>query len=220
MTGYSARQPRASLPPLARRGIATAIVVLVLVVMFFGTKIVPKGSTLGQGPAAFNAATYGAKQFPIQRKFIVSKAVDAATLAAAIDKDQAAAAKQYGIAQEGGVGAEIPVKLTGVVGKVPAAGFTPVKVTGLPAGYSVNVQLGPAITGTDLRDATGKIQLGNFENQIQFQNAGTAINDQLKKVLTKAGAPNLTGKTITVEGVFLLINPKAWNVTPATLAVQ
>lgn len=213
------RARRPGLTPRVKRSITAVVVLLVLVAMVFGTKVVPKGSTLGQGPAKFSAAAYGKKQFPVQVKYIQGKAVDATTLQAAIAKDATAAGKQYGVPTDGGAGPEVPVKFTGVVGKVPAAGFTPVTVAGLPKDQLVNVQLGPAINGTDLRDATGKIRLGQFENQIAYQDAASAINNRLKTVLTKAGAPDLTGKTITVTGVFQLINPKNWNVTPATIQV-
>ena len=220
MTAATASGPRRGLSPTARRVVVAAIVVVVLVVMAVSTRYVPRGSTVGAGPQAFSAAAYGKKQFPVQQKAIAAKAVDAAALGAAVTKDQTAAAEQYGTPVNGGASTEVPVKFSGVVGKVPAAGYTPVKVDGLPAGTAVNVQLGPAINGTDLRDATGKIQLGQFENQIQFQDAGDAINAQLKTLLTKAGAPDLEGKTVQVTGVFSLVNPKVWNVTPSDLSVQ
>ena len=214
------RSSRKGLTADVKRIITLVAVVVVLIAMFLSTKIVPKGTTVGQGPAAFSAAAYGAKQFPIQQSFIAAHAVDAVTLGAAVKKNHTAAAQKYGVPVNGGASVEVPVKFTGVVGKVPAAGYTSVKVRGLQSGQLVNVQLGPAINGTDLRDATGKAQLGQFENQIQFQDAASAINTELKKVLTKAGAPNLTGKTVTVTGVFSLVNPKVWNVTPSNLVVQ
>ncbi len=81
----------------------------------------------------------------------------------------------------------------------------------LPADVVVRVQTGPAVNGTDLRDATGAIEFGQFTNQIEYQNAGSAINNQMKKdVLANAGADSLTGKTAKVVGVFKLINPKSW----------
>lgn len=191
-----------------------------LIAMLLGTRIVPKNSPLILGKAAFSASAYGRKQFPVIQRYVAGKAVDASTLAAALDKDQAAAGKQYGVASNEGATIEVPVKFTGKVGKVPSSGYTPVTVAGLPSGHAVAVQLGPAITGTDLRDATGKVSLEDFENQIQYQDAGSAINARLKSELTKAGAPDLTGKTISVQGVFQLVNPKQWNVTPASISVQ
>jgi predicted lipoprotein len=94
-------------------------------------------------------------------------------------------------------------------------------VAGVPSDLLIRVQTGPAINGTDLRDATGTISFGQFSNQIAYQNAGSALNDKLKQqVLSKIGTASLTGKTISVVGAFQLINPKGWLVTPATLSVQ
>jgi predicted lipoprotein len=206
--------------PVFRRWLWGGAVLLLVIAMFLGTKIVPAGSTLGGTAASFDAASYGKKQFPIQQKYVQSHAVNAGEFAAAVVADQAAAAKKYGVSLNSGTSTIVCVKLTGVVGTVPAAGFTPVTVSGLPADLALAVQLGPAITGTDLRDASGKIPLGQFENQIQFQDAGTAINNELKILLKKAGAPNLTGKTIVITGAFQLINPKLWNITPASIEVK
>lgn len=216
-------RPRRSSSPQVRRIIGVAAVVVLIGLMLLGTKFVPKGSTLGAGPAAFDPAAYGVKQFPSQQQFITSHAVVATTLAAAVKKDQTAAATKYGVSSDSGATVVVPVTFTGKVGTVPAAGYTPIAVGGLPSGLHVAAQLGPAITGTDIRDASGTIQLGSFENQIQYQNAGDAINDELKKVLAAAdgGEPtSLQGKTVTITGVFQLVNPDQWNVTPATIAVK
>ena len=112
------------------------------------------------------------------------------------------------------------MKFSGVVGKGDA-GIYPVKVPGLPKGLLVRVQTGPAINGTDLRDAPGTIMFGQFTNQIDYQNAAAALNNELKtQVLAKVGTSNLTGKKVSVVGAFQLINPQAWLVTPAKLTVQ
>lgn len=211
---------RGRLSPAIKRIILAAAIAALLVVMGFNVKAVPKGSHPGKGKDSFSASAYGKKHFPIQRDYIKSHAVTADKLAKAIDKDQAAAGKKYGVEGNNGASVEVPVKFTGKVGKVSSSSYTPVKVAGLPDGHKVGVQLGPAISGTDLRDATGKIELGQFENQIQYQDAGSAINEQLKKELKKAGAPDLAGKKITVNGVFKLVNPKRWNVTPASISVR
>ncbi len=41
-----------------------------------------------------------------------------------------------------------------------------------------------------------------------------------KQVLASVDTANLTGKTIKVVGVFRLLNPKNWLVTPVKLDVQ
>ncbi len=83
------------------------------------------------------------------------------------------------------------------------------------------MQTGPAINGTDLRDATGDIEFGQFTNQIEYQNAGAAINDEMKEqVLSGIDTGDLSGETVDVTGVFKLINPNNWLVTPVSLSVQ
>jgi predicted lipoprotein len=83
------------------------------------------------------------------------------------------------------------------------------------------VQTGPAINGTDLRDAPGDIKFGQFKNQIEYQDAGSGINRAMKKaVLDPIEVANLSGKSIDLVGVFRLINPKNWMITPVKLDVK
>ena len=169
-------------------------------------------------PGVFSAAEFGKSEFPKVQSDVVSHAVSAATLAAAIAKDQAAAEKQYGTAAIGGP--EFSVKFAGKAGKQDF-GVYDMAVPGVPAAVHITVQTGPAIMGTDLRDATGTIKFGQFKNQIVYQNAGSALNTQMKQaVLSKIDAGKLTGKTISVVGVFQLTDPANWQVTPVKLSVQ
>jgi predicted lipoprotein len=149
---------------------------------------------------------------------ILARAVDAATVAAAVAKDKDAAGKQYGV--EAGSGPEISIKFTGVAGKVDS-GVYDIAVEGVPSTLLIRVQTGPAINGTDLRDATGTIAFGQFVNQIDYQNAGSALNKEMKKqVLSKIDTKALAGKTISVVGAFKLTDPNSWLVTPVKLDVQ
>ena len=94
-------------------------------------------------------------------------------------------------------------------------------IDGLPGELTVRVQTGPAVNGTDLRDATGTIEFGQFKNQIEYQDAGSALNNEMKKaVLAGVDVENLTGKTVDITGVFKLVNPKSWLVTPVKLEVK
>jgi predicted lipoprotein len=203
---------------LGNRTLVIAAAILVLVVaMALDTKVVPIGSDAQ--PATFSPEAFGQSEFPKIQAGIEQRAVDAQTLAGAIAKDKDAAAKQYGIASSAGVGSEISVKFTGVVGE-GKSGIYVVAVQGIPDTIAVKVQTGPAINGTSLRDATGTIQFGQFVNQIEYQNAGAALNKEMKKeVLAKIDTANLTGKTISVVGAFKLINPKNWLVTPVRLDI-
>ncbi len=116
----------------------------------------------------------GRPRVPKIQAAVEAKAVDAATLAAALAADSAAGCHhQYGVAS--GTGPLFSVHFTGTVGTGKSGIYT-VSVAGMPAGDGIRVQTGPAINGTELRDATGEIQFGQFKNQIEFQNAGSAIN--------------------------------------------
>lgn len=209
---------RKGLSPLTKRLIWLGLLLVLIIAMLLSTRIVPKGSQSAAATGQFSAAAYGRAEFPKLQKYIAANAVDADTLSAAVHADTAAAEKKYGKSVDGATWV-IPVTFTGVVGKLPPDGYTPIDVAGLPPDTKVGLQLGPAINGTDLRDVTGKINLNDFDNQIQYQDAGSAINNQLKKVLDKVGASGLTGKTVTVQGAFTLVNPNQWNVTPSQISV-
>ena len=200
------------------RIVASAAVLIVLAAMALDTKIVRIGSTDDAKAGVFSAADYGATEFPKVKAGVEERAVDAATLAAAIAQDRPAAEKTYGVSA--GTGAVMSVKLTGVFGEAKS-GIYDVKVEGIPDTVRVRVQTGPAINGTELRDATGTIAFGQFTNQIEYQDAGSALNNQLKKdVLAQIDTSQLTGRTVSLIGAFKLINPKNWLITPVRLDVQ
>jgi len=211
---------RAGLSPRTRRFVWVGVLVVLLVAMALDTKVVGANSTAASPDGGFSASAWGKENFPKVQSAIEKRAVDAKTLASAAAADPTAAGKKYGVPSGAGAGPEVSVKFTGVVGK-GQAGIYPVTVKGLPKNLLIRVQTGPAINGTDLRDAPGNITFGQFTNQIDFQNAGAALNNELKKqVLAKVDTAHLTGKTVSVVGAFQLINPKAWLVTPVKLDVQ
>ena len=204
--------------PGFRRAVAAIAVLVVLAAMVLDTKVVKIGSAEDVRNAVFSPQEYGKAEFPKVQADVEARAVDAATLAAAIAKDQASAEKEYGV--PAGVGPAMAVKFTGVVGE-GKSGIYKVAVPGIGDVPLIRMQTGPAINGTELRDSTGKITFGQFKNQIEYQNAGSALNNEMKaEVLSKVDTSALTGKTVTVVGVFKLINPKSWLVTPVRLDVQ
>lgn len=199
--------------------IQAVLLAALIVAMVLSTKAVKIGTPTESAAKTFDPAAYGEMQFPKTKAAIMSRAVSADTLATALAKDADAAGKQYGVAG-GGIGPEISVKFTGVAGDVDSGIYT-IKVPNVPDSVIIRVQTGPAINGTDLRDATGTIGFEQFVNQIDYQNAGYAINSAMKKaVLEKIDTDKLKGKTISVVGVLQLINPTGWLVTPVQLDVQ
>lgn len=219
MTAAAATKPRSKkLSQGARRGIWIGVVALVVLGVVLGTKVVPSDDPLAQGNVEFDPATFGAENFPTVQEGIIDRAVDAATLADAIAADPDAAAAEYAIESSGGP--VYSVTFTGVVGE-GQSGIYEVQVEGVPDDLLVRVQTGPAINGTELRDGTGDIVFGQFKNQIDYQNAAAALNEELKtQVLAGVDTTALTGQTIEVTGAFTLVNPAAWLVTPVELAVQ
>ncbi|AJD44619.1 DUF2291 family protein [Rhizobium sp. SEMIA 4085] len=197
---------------------SAALAVIVVGAIALDTTVVKIGSADDVRQQAFSAETFGAEQFPKIKANVEDRAVAVAELAAAIAADKKAAAEKYGTATS--TGPVIPVTLTGVFG-ARKANISEIKVDGLPPQTVVRVQTGPAVNGTDLRDATGTIEFGQFTNQIQYQDAGSAINNEMKKTVFAGLDPDrLDGKTATVVGVFKLINPKNWLVTPVKVEVK
>ena len=194
--------------------VMAGVVGIVLVAMALDTRVVVMGSAADVKEAVFEPAVFGTTTFPQVQADVTARAVDAVELANAIATDAKSATAKYAI---GGV---FPVKLTGVVGE-GKSGIFYVTVDGLPDALKIRVQTGPAINGTELRDATGKISFSDFTNQIEYQDAGSAINNVLKtEVLAKIDNSALTGKTITLVGAFKLVNPKSWLITPVALEVR
>lgn len=201
------------------RGIATGFGIAVVIVgaMALDTTVVQIGAGGGAEDVS-SVAQFGEEQFPSIQASVEERAIEADQLAAAIAEDQAAAGEQYGV--QAGIGPVMPVTFTGVVGE-GSSGIYEVDVEGVSDELTIRVQTGPAINGTDLRDATGDIAFGQFTNQIEYQNAGAAINDAMKaQVLANIDPSDLTGKTLSVTGVFKLINPENWLITPVRLSVQ
>ena len=214
MSGAVAARTR----PGSRLALSSGAAALLVVAMALDTKVVRIGSAADVQADVFSPASYGKTEFPKVQAAVEGRAVDAATLAAALAKDQDAATRQYGVASD--AGPEFAVTFTGKVSKSDSGDYD-VAVAGVPSSTQVSLQLGPAIIGTDLRDATGTISFGQFHNQIEYQNAGSALNNEMKKqVLSKVDVPNLQGRTVSVVGVFQLTDMSAWQVTPVKLDLR
>ena len=202
----------------SRIAVASGAAGVLLIAMALDTKVVAIGGAGDAQPGVFSPAAYGAAEFPKVQAAVASRAVAAPVLAAALAKDPEAAAKRYGVPANGSP--EFPVSFTGVAGQGDSGNYD-VAVEGMPEGVAVKVQTGPAIMGTDLRDGAGTISFGQFTNQIEYQNAGSALNKEMKRqVLAKIDAGNLTGKTVSVVGVFQMTDPKSWLVTPVRLEAK
>ncbi|QUJ66451.1 DUF2291 domain-containing protein [Photobacterium sp. GJ3] len=200
---------------LSLKWMGIVIAVCILGVAVWDTKIVPIKSKTETG---FSVEDYARNLFPQIKQFIESKAIDAETLAKEIIANKSQAVENYGV--KVGIGAVLPVSLTGKVVNRKNSIVT-VAIDGVPEVIKVRVQIGPAINGTAVRDATGRVSFNQFKNQIEYQNVGSGLNEQVKNIiLDQLDRDNLLGKTISVSGVFNLINIKSWLITPVKLEVS
>lgn len=194
------------------------IAAVIIAAIAVDTKVVVIGSAEDAREQAFDPDAFGQAEFPRIRDFVLERAPEADKLAADLAADKKATVDEY--ATMAGAFPVLPVRFTGVVGEGKSGVFD-VAVEGLPDGTKVRVQTGPAINGTELRDIPGDIEFGAFKNQIEYQDAGSGINRAMSaETLSDLDRDSLTGKTISVVGVFKLINPKNWLVTPVQLEVE
>ena len=196
-------------------GLATAVL---LVAIGLDTRVVKIGGDEDQRQQAFDPDAFGQREFPRIRDYVLGKAVSAPQLAEELASDKKTAVEAYGTLA--GAFPVLTVSFTGVVGEGKSGIFN-VAVDGMPEGAGIRVQTGPAINGTELRDIVGDIDFGAFKNQIEYQDAGAGINRIMSsEVLTDLDRAALTGKTVSVAGVFTMINPKNWLITPVRLEIQ
>ena len=191
---------------------------VVLGAMALDTTVVVVGSDQDLRKQAFSPDAYGRTEFPRIQSFVVERAADAVELSTKLKADKKAAITEFGTVS--GIFPVFPVKFEGVVGE-GKSGIFEIKVDGMPQGAKIRVQSGPAINGTELRDVPGDIEFGQFTNQIEYQNVGASINKAMSAaVLVDLDRETLRGKSVSVVGVFKMINPKNWLVTPVKFDVK
>lgn len=201
-----------------RKVMAMIAFVALLGAIALDTKVVKIGGEEDLRQQAFDPDRFGREEFPRIRDLVTEHAPEAGQLIEELAVDRKAAIGAYGTT----VGAfpVMPVSFTGTAGK-GRSGIFEVIVKGMPDGMLIRVQTGPAVNGTELRDIPGDIEFGAFKNQIEYQNAGAGINRAMAAdVLSDLDRDTLTGKTVSVTGVFTMINPKNWLVTPVVFKVQ
>jgi predicted lipoprotein len=199
--------------------VSSAVFAIALITgMALDTKVIVNGSAEDLRKQAFSPDQYAQNEYPATRDFVLSKAVDANTLYMEMQADKTTTVEKYGV--KSGIGSIIPIKLNAVV-ESGRSGIYTLTVANIPNKQTIRVQAGPAINGTDLRDATGQIGFGQFKNQIQYQDVGAAFNRVMKAdILENIDQNTLVGKQVSIVGVFRLINTKNWLITPVRFDVK
>lgn len=171
---------------------------VLLVAMALDTKFLSPDELSASSPAAFDAATSAADEFPKIAGEIETKAVDLSEVAA----DPAAAGEKYG--HEAGTDKQaIPVRFTGKVTEADAE-FLTLDVSGMPKGSVVRVALGQAVNGTALRAAPGTISFSDFQNQTDYQQFANELKKlALRKVTDKVDAKSTVDSSVSAVGVYV-----------------
>jgi predicted lipoprotein len=205
----SSRRRRVS-PRLTGWGLAVLVVAAIALDTAYKD---PDFKVTASGRPPFNPDQYGRQTYPKAVAALEKDAQPLLSLAAALEKDADAAGTKFG--HRAGTGPySFAVRGDGIAGKVKD-GVMPVKVKGVPKGTTVAIQMGPAIPGTSIRDAAGFIEFGQFLNQVEFADAATALNNQVKaQVLKKLDPQSLQGKRISFLGAFTYLAPTAITITP------
>lgn len=201
---------------LSPRVIGIALVVLVVAAIALDTTYKKPGEATSTGRAAFDPTSYGEENFPKALSTLEESAVPLPKLHAALRKDADAAGEQYG-KRQGSSPYSFSTSAEGIAGKAEG-GLMPVRVKGVPKDTTVSLQVGPAINGTAIRDAVGFIEFGQFVNQVEYADAATALNNQVKaQVLEDLDPASLEGKKVQVLGAFTYLAPTVVTITPVKL---
>lgn len=205
--------------------------------MLGGCKIVPTASKDQQGTTATAVATQDQSSDPDKMAagmwdakvlpYFNERAGPFRDVVALLAKDPAAAGAKWGHRAEA---PEAPwflaTKLSGkVVATDLASRASTASVDADGDGQAdVDVQIGPVIRGTALRDALPFVSFGSFVNQIDFAKFGRALNSYVDgTVLSGLPREQLVGRTVTVVGALPaatasgrpLLTPATFSVGPA-----
>lgn len=156
---------------------------------------------------------------------ILAKAVDAVVLLPEIRANPEAAGQKYG-RREATNPFNYMIKGSGKVTQVNTesrAGVMTVEVGNDSNHETINLQIGPVVIGTALRDATGLVSFNQFTNQIDYAGVSKEMNLRaIKDALAGRDPVSFADKTIQFFGAFTF-DPKSTSpirVTPIKLAIE
>lgn len=129
-----------------------------------------------------------------------------------------------GAARAAGARRAIFVTGTGVVTDVDArsrVGFAHVVFGDRASQVDANVQIGPVLRGTALRDALPFVQFSDFTNQIDFAGVATELNARvLTDVLAAVPAASLRGMRVSLTGAAAIGGAGALEIVPIAIQIQ
>lgn len=111
------------------------------------------------------------------------------------------------------------VKGTGRVTGVTSS-LSGTELTVALTGGTVSIDVGPAFTGTAVRDALSFIKFAQYTNQVDYAEVGIELNDLVRtRVIRGASFTSARGHSVTFLGATEGSDPKAIVITPVQLSV-
>jgi predicted lipoprotein len=199
--------------------VGLVVVIVVVVAAVLTTKVVSvSDAEAAESGSKFNPVDYADKRFDSEIvPQVEDDALDLSTLLA--DLAGGADEAEFGNTPGAGSSFSFPVEFTGIAG-APNGSVLPVTVEGVPSDVVVQVQIGPALNGTALRDVTGTVSFNEFTNQLEFQEVATEFNNRIREgVLSDVDPASIEGSTVRVVGAFTRVNPALVSVVPVALEV-
>ncbi|MET0297768.1 MAG: DUF2291 domain-containing protein [Microbacterium sp.] len=200
--------------------IGLVVAILVIVAAALSTKFVSiEDAEAAASGGQFDPVDYADERFDSEIvPQIEDEAIDLATLLQ--DLEGGEDESLFGNTPGAGSAFSFPVEFTGVAG-APAGSILPITVEGVPEGITVQVQIGPALNGTALRDVTGTVSFNEFTNQLEFQEVATEFNNRVRDgALSGVDPTQLEGATVHVVGAFTRVNPALVSVVPIVFEVE
>jgi predicted lipoprotein len=216
----------------ARTGLTLLVACAIMVFLWLHPPFVikPLRPVASSGPAAAGGTPDKASSFvePIWKTKVIptilAKAVEASVLLPEIRANPEAAGQKYG-RREATNPFNYMIKGSGKVTQVNTesrAGTMTVEIGNGSSHENINLQIGPVVIGTALRDATGLVSFNQFTNQIDYASASKEMNLRaIKDALAGRDPASLAGKTIQFFGTFTF-DPKSTSpirVTPVKLEI-
>lgn len=229
----TARRPAAESGGRGRAGRAALLAALALLVCACarvpGIYVVVHPSGAGGAAAIVDGGGFNAQQYvggiwssqvlPAFR----DKAVPAQTLISALTANPAKACARYGNVPAQDSACAFMVKGTGrITGISSSLSGTELSVELPPYNGSavISVDVGPAFTGTAVRDALPFIKFAQYVNQVDYAEVGIELNSMVReRVIGNATFTGARGRTVTFAGATEGSDPKQISVTPVILSL-
>lgn len=155
---------------------------------------------------------------------LVRDAVDLREVVAALKKDPAAAERKYGRRQDETALFNFIVKGREAIKAVnteSAAGYVELVLANPSGEDNVQVQIGPVIKSSAVRDVLSFIHFGDFVNQLDFANISKSINFHVRdNVVTGIRDKAVAGKHLAFVGAFSADGSGRILITPVKLSVE